>query len=201
VPRLFALERDAAELQLTDLGLRVGEIAVERHPSTPRGLVTWQSPPPGVRVPEGTLVQFTLSGGPQRVPVPDLVGYDVQVARQLVEAAGLAVDRVDQTQAPAPQGVVVSTRPATGSTLLPGTGVVLVTSVGAPTITVPDLLGLTRDSATVVLEDAGLTLGTSFRRTTTRGEPDTVIEQDPDPGTLSAPGTVVNVTIARRPSE
>jgi serine/threonine-protein kinase len=201
VPQLIQLEREAAEARLAEAGLLVGEIEVERHPAAPRGAVTWQSPPPGVRVPEGALVRLTLSGGPQRVPLPDLVGYDVQVARGLVEAAGLSVGRVDATQAPAPQGVVVSTRPATGATLLPGAEVVLVVSVGAPTITVPDLTGLMRDSAAVTLEEAGLTLGTSFRRTTTRGEPGTVIEQVPAAGTLSAPGTVVNVTIARRPSE
>jgi serine/threonine-protein kinase len=201
VPRLLDLERETAESRLTESGLVLGQADVESHPSSPRGRVTWQSPPPGVRVPEGSVVRITVSGGPQRVAVPDLVGYDIQAARALVEAAGLAVGRVDATQAPAPQGVVVSTRPPTGATLLPGGEVILMVSVGAPTITVPDLTGLTRDSAGAVLEEVGLTLGTSLRRTSTRGAPDTVIEQDPAPGTLSAPGTVVNIRIARRPSE
>jgi len=201
VPRLLSLDRTAAEARLAEVGLILGEVDVETHPINPRGQVTWQVPPPGVQLPEGSLVRITLSGGPQRVPVPDLVGYDVEVARSLVEATGLAVGRVEATQAPAPQGVVVSTRPPTGATLLPGRQITLVVSVGAPTITVPDLTGLTRDSATVILEHAGLALGTSLRRTSIRGEPNTVLEQNPAHGTLSAPGTVVNITLVRRPSQ
>src|SRR3972149_5839416 len=61
--------------------------------------------------------------------------------------------------------------------------VTLVVSIGAPTITVPDLRGLTLEEARLILEQAGLTLGTYFRRTSDE-RAGTIIHQTPAPGTL-----------------
>jgi serine/threonine-protein kinase len=200
VPRLIALEEAAAIAALEQQNLRPGDIERAPHPDAPAGRVVWQDPPPGVGVPEGTIVRLVVSGGPQRIPVPDLVGYDAAIARELVDAAGLSLGRVDETQAPVPRGVVVASRPATGATLPPGGRVTLVVSAGAPTITVPQIVGLTPEEATTVLEEAGLTLGTSIRRTALGAQPGTIMEQTPAPGTLAAPGTAVNVIVARRRS-
>jgi serine/threonine-protein kinase len=70
-------------------------------------------------------------------------------------------------------------------------------SVGAPTIVVPDLAGLTLEEARAVLEQAGLTLGTYFRRASS-ARPGTIVEQRPAAGTLAAPGVAVDVILARR---
>lgn len=198
VPRLIGLTQERAEQTLADAGLQVGGVTAEPHARMERGTVVWQDPPEGIAVPQGQSVLLTVSAGPQRIPVPDLSGYDVSLARQMVSAAGLAVGGVESTQAPVAAGVVVNSRPPAGATLPPGTQITLVVSVGAPTITVPDLRGLTQELADSVLRQAGLALGTAMRRTSDTREPGTVLEQTPAPGTLSAPGTTVNVTIARR---
>lgn len=198
VPRLLGMNRSDALQALADARLAVGDTQSATHPEAPRGEVVWQDPPAGMAVPERTSVDVTLSGGPQRVPVPDLVGYDAVLATQLIAAAGLRVRSIDSTQAPVPRGVVVNTRPPAGATLLPGNGVTLVVSVGAPTITVPNLAGLSEIEAELVLEQVNLVLGTSVRRTHQVAEPGTVLEQRPAAGTLAAPGTAINITIARR---
>ncbi len=200
VPTLLGLSQSAAEQRLEEGGLLLGNVERTSHPKASPGQVIWQDPPANVAVPEGTMVRLTVSGGPQRVPVPDLLGYDASVARQLLDAAGLAVGRVDSTQAPVPRGVVVTTRPATGTTVLPGATVTLVVSVGAPTIRVPDLSGLTTEEAGIILQQVGLSLGSSFRRASPRIPPGTIVDQTPAPGTLSAPGTLVNIFVARPPS-
>jgi serine/threonine-protein kinase len=197
VPQLIGLTQNEAEEAVGQAGLIVGEVRSESHPTAARGDVFWQDPPPGIGVQRGHSIHLTVSGGPQRIPVPDLTGYDAAVAEQLILAGGLIVGRREMTQAPAPRGVVINTRPPTGTTLLPGTEVTLVVSLGAPTITVPDLEGLTREEADSVLVDAGLSLGTAVRRTTRDWPPGTVMAQTPAPGTLSAPGTAVNITLAR----
>ena len=63
----------------------------------------------------------------------------------------------------------------------------------------PTLRGLSVEEARLALETAGLALGTTFPQTTTAAAPGEVFYQDPPAGTLSAPGTVVNVRIARSP--
>jgi len=197
VPNLFGLMEDEAADALEQAGLALGDVEEATHPVAARRQVVWQDPPPGVRVTPRAAVSITVSTGPQRVPVPDLVGYDAALAGQLLTAAGLTIRSLDSTQAPVPRGVVVNTRPPAGAPLVPGTGVTLVVSVGAPTIVVPDLAGLTRAEAEFALADVGLILGAMVRRTSMADEPGTIIEQRPAPGTLSAPGTAVNVTVAR----
>ncbi len=200
VPRLLGLARTEAETRVADGGLRISDIEGVTHPTAGRGQVVWQDPPAGVGVPEGTLIRLTVSNGPQRIPVPDLLGYHATVAGQLLEAAGLEVGRIIQTQAPVPRGVVVSTRPSTGSTLLPRSSVTLVVSEGAATIPVPNLSGLTIDEAEMILQSVGLVVGETMRKASRDVPPGTIVEQDPRAGTLSAPGTIVKIFIARAPS-
>ncbi len=196
VPSLLGLTADAAQQALTAAGLKVEKIDGERHPTAPRGTVFWQDPPPGVVVPQGTSVQLTVSQGPQPIPVPDVVGYDGAIGQSLIQAAGLKVGSVDSAQTAASKGVIVNTRPPAGRALDPGGHVTLVVSAGAPTIVVPDLAGLTLDSARSVLEQANLALGTYFRRAS-NARAGTVIEQHPAAGTLSSPGVAVDVILAR----
>lgn len=197
VPRVIGMTSDKAREALVQLELKPETPEQVRHPTAPAGTVVWQDPPAGVVVTQGTSVQFSVSVGPQRIPVPDVAGYDAQVARLLVESAGLRVGGVDSTQTASPKGVTVNTRPPAGTALVPGGRVTLVVSVGAPTIPVPSLMGLTREEARVVLEQAGLILGTYVHRTMSGVRPETVIEQRPAPGTLSAPGTTVQIVLAR----
>lgn len=197
VPRVLGMPRDAASRVLDDAGLAVGAVETATHPTAARGDVVWQDPPPGVALEEGAPVQLTVSAGPSRIPVPDLAGYDGDLAGRLIQAAGLRVERVDSTQAPVPQGVVVNTRPPAGTPLLPGGGIVMVVSVGAPTITVPDLMGFTPEEAEAILQQVGLTLGTLARGRSAAAPPGTIVEQTPAAGTLAAPGRAVDVTLAR----
>jgi beta-lactam-binding protein with PASTA domain len=49
------------------------------------------------------------------------------------------------------------------------------------------------------VEMEGLQLGTVTRRRTASANPGTVVEQSPGAGTLAAPGTVVDIVVARSP--
>jgi beta-lactam-binding protein with PASTA domain len=199
VPRVLGLEQERAQTALAGAGFTLGSVQRAPHPTVPAGSVFWQDPPPDVSALEATAVDLTVSSGPQRVPVPDVAGYDAEDARTLLEAAGLRVRNTESTQAPTPRNVAVNTRPPAGATLPPGADVVLVVSVGAATIRVPSLTGLTVSEARLALETAGLALGTVFAQTTAAVAPGEVFYQEPSAGTLSAPGTVVNVRLARSP--
>lgn len=197
VPRVLGLSADDARQALRDRGLVPNQSDAMNHPTAARGAVVWQDPPPGVEVPQGTPVSFAASRGPQPIPVPDVAGYDQSMAERLITAAGLEVEAVDQSQAPVPKGIVVNSRPPAGVTLVPGSGVILFVSAGAPTISVPDLTGLTPQEAREVLEEAGLALGSTRTKPSQAGSPGTILEQEPGVGTLAAPGSAVNVTLRR----
>lgn len=197
IPRVLGAAEEKAREDLRAAGFGIGAVQRIPHPTAPAGAVVWQDPPADVVAPEATEVALTLSTGPQRVPVPDVAGYGADDARALIEGAGLRVGSTESTQAPTPRNVAVNTRPPAGTTLPPGSSVVLVVSVGAATIRVPTLLGLTVEEARLALETAGLAMGTSFAQTTDAAAPGEVFYQEPSAGTLSAPGTAVNVRTAR----
>ena len=199
VPRVLGLSLQEASAALRKTGLQVQDGGSESHPSAPQGTIIWQDPPPGVSAPAGLRVTLVSSDGPPKIPVPHVTGLDGPLAQQLIVAAGLTVAQVESVQAAAAPGVTMLTRPAATTLLAPGAPVTVVVSRGAPTIAVPGLLGLSQADARTRLEQEGLTLGTVTRRRSGDGTPGTVIAQRPAAGTLAAPGTVVDVVVARSP--
>ncbi len=199
VPRVLGLPHAEARQELDRASLVARDGGSEPHPTAAQGTVIWQDPPPGVVAPQGAHVTLVVSAGPPKIPIPDVAGLDGSLAERLIGAGGLTVSQVESVQAAAPRGVVMLTRPPAGNVLSPGAGLVVVVSRGAPTIAVPRLLGLTPADARTRLELEGLQLGTVTRRRTGEANPGTVVGQRPAAGTLAAPGTVVDIVVARSP--
>lgn len=199
VPRVLGLTRAEAQAEIQRAQLQITEGGAEPHPTAAQGIVIWQDPPPGVIAPEGAKVTLVSSAGPPKIPVPDVANLDAALAQSLIAAAGLTVSRVESVQAAAPTGLAMLTRPPAGTALAPGAGLIVVVSRGAPTIAIPDLLGMASGDARTRLELEGLQLGTVTRRRTAEASPGTVVGQRPAAGTLAAPGTVVDIVVARSP--
>jgi len=197
VPRVIRLSLADAQETIEEALLAVSDTEVVSHPEAPYGQVVWQDPPPTLAAPRGSGVALWVSRGPRPVPVPDVAGYEQALAVGLIEATGLRVARIDTSVAPQERGVVVNTRPPAGQSLVPGEGVILFVSVGAPTIAVPELSGFTLDEAREALEELGLVLGSTRTRRTPGGAPGLIIGQEPAAGTLSALGAAVNVIVIR----
>lgn len=184
VGRVLGLPIAEAEKQLSEEGLKAKREADETDPVIPADHVTWQDPPPGTALPRGAIVRLTASSGPAPVSIPDVTGFEVELARQVMEAAGLRIGEVDAVPNVAEEGVVVATRPPGGTTRAPGTSVGLVVSKGPADIRVPDVLGLEQDDARRRLESAGLRVGTVTTRGV-RGKAGTVVQQRPGAGVFS----------------
>jgi serine/threonine-protein kinase len=199
VPRALGLSLAEAQALLKKAQLAVSDGGVDPHPTAPQGTVIWQDPPPGVIAPEGLKVTLVVSAGPSKIPVPDVAGLEAGLAQRLISAAGLMVSQVESVQAAAPSGFAMLTRPPAGTALAPGAALALVVSRGAPTIAVPDLLGMVAADARTRIEMEGLQLGTMTRRSTPNATPGTVVAQRPAAGTLASPGTVVDIVVARSP--
>jgi len=199
VPRVLGLSLQEASAEVRKVGLQVLDGGSGPHPTAPQGTVVWQDPPPGTSAPAGMRVTLVVSSGPPKIPVPDVAGLDGELAQRLVAAAGLTVSQVESVQAAAPRGIAMLTRPPASTVLSPGAPVTVVVSRGAPTISVPGLLGLSQADARTRLEVEGLQLGTVARRRTGDASPGTVVAQRPAAGTLAAPGTVVDIVVARSP--
>ena len=199
VPRVVGLTVTEASTAVQKAGLQVQDGGSEPDPTAPKGVVTWQDPPGGVSAPVGLRVTLVSSDGPSKIPVPDVSGLGGDLAQRLVVAAGLTTSPPESVQAASPPGVTMLTRPPAGTLLAPAAPVTVVVSRGAPTIPVPDLLGMSQADARTRVEVEGLQLGTVTRRRTAGANPGTVVAQQPVAGTLAAAGTVVDIVVARSP--
>jgi eukaryotic-like serine/threonine-protein kinase len=197
VPLVVGMPADEAERTLDGGGFRVKlQDTRESDPVLPAGHITWQDPPAFTQAPGGSLIELTVSSGPAPVTVPDVQLFDLDEARRIMGAAGLAVGVIDSVPADAPPGVVVSTRPAVGSPRSPGSPVDLVVSRGPAAVRVPDLSSMAESDARARLDALGLRVGLVRTRLDTQVSPGTVLEQRPQPGVLLPRGGRVDLTVA-----
>ena len=103
---------------------------------------------------------LTVSKGAARATVPNFVGKDARVAEAELRALGFRVYRADK-RSDAPVGQVLLMNPCAGACLNVGDAVTLTVSAGIPTqtVTVPDLVGLSRAEALMQAYLAHLRVG------------------------------------------
>ena len=123
VPRVTGIAVDAAQQTLQAHGFRPEIADSAPHPTYAAGLVTWQDPSAGAAAPRGSVVALTVSEGTPRRVVPSVQGLDVELAQQLLLAAGLTVGTVDTVPGTQPAGTAVATEPAAGDSIAAGSSV------------------------------------------------------------------------------
>lgn len=134
-------------------------------------------------------------GGVGVIGVPDLVGSDVEAAKQLAGDAGLQVE-TQEIEDDAPAGTVVDQSVPAGTRVASDTEFTLEVSSGTPPCcTVPELVGLDVEEAAAALRDAGLTVG-SVEYQDSDEEIGTVLGQEPDAGSSAATDDAVDLTLS-----
>jgi len=181
-----------AEAALTSSDLAVS--TEERFDDTvPAGHVIAVSPSTGTTVKKSADVHLVVSKGEQTFPVPDLVGTELEDAREEVEELGLELveDDPEHSETVA-EGEIIS-QSAAADALPEGGEVHVVVSQGRQPITVTDQRGNSGDAARSALESAGFQVASSQAHSGSvpRGA---VISQDPASGTLFRGDTVTLVT-------
>lgn len=197
VARVLGLPLPEAEKELSEQGFKAKVDGEDTDPVIPAGHIIWQDPPPEMSLPSGTTVHLTVSSGPATVSVPDVISFDLDQARQVMEAAGLRIGDVDSIASPLDAGLVVATRPPTGGTKTPGSTVEIVVSRGPADIRVPDVVGLKQEEARTRLEAAGLKVGLVTTRAGKRNPAGIVLEQRPTAGVLSPRDSRINLVISK----
>jgi eukaryotic-like serine/threonine-protein kinase len=166
--------------------------------TTPRDHVIAQDPAAGARAREGTTVTLTVSAGPGQAPVPMVKGLSRADAEQAVSQAGLRSKVHSQTSDTVPSGTVIDSQPAQGTEVDKGSTVTLLVSKGKAKVTVPNVNGLDSSTAQGELRQAGLDV-TLVEQVSSSADPGTVLGQDPGAGASVPRGTVVHLTVAKRP--
>jgi eukaryotic-like serine/threonine-protein kinase len=195
VPRVVGQDVQSATAQLRSAGLKA---SVDRVTSgRPVDEVLAQDPGGGERAKDGSTVTLTVSRGPGQAAVPSVAGLGQRKAIAQLTQAGLVVDRiVRQADDTVPKGRVIDTSPDAGQTVERGSNVTLFVSSGPKQVSVPDVVGLTKQQAQQTLGNRGFQV-TMTEQGSDSAAPGTVLSQDPAAGASADPGSTVAIVIAR----
>ena len=166
----------------------------------PSGVVIAADHGPGSVLRHGTDVTLQVSQGPERYAVPRLDGLDVATAQQTVEQNQLTLgEQTRQHHETVPAGQVVSSTPAAGEQVPPGTAVAVVVSDGPAPVDLVDVQGRSEAEARSMLEGPGLLVEISPDREFSDTVPEgSVVRQEPGPGQVER-GTTVRLVLSQGP--
>jgi beta-lactam-binding protein with PASTA domain len=131
VPDLYGNTPDQAAALLGDVGLKLGAVSEDYSADVVEGGIIYQDPVAGERVEPGSVVNVTISLGPEQVEVPNVYGLDLETAQLTVANAGLNSE-IFEVENNAPYGTALSTEPQAGSLVDPGVTVTIYYSGGPP---------------------------------------------------------------------
>ena len=198
-PDVVGLPFDEATTVLGAAGLTLQAAAEDYSEEVPPGSIIATDPAPGAGIAPAGTVSATVSLGPERYAVPDVLGSSPTEATDTIVAAGLASGgRVEVFDDAVPVGQVAGTQPPIGEPVPPNTPVDLLVSKGPEPVEIEDVTGRKQAVAVKRLEDAGLQVTTieEFSESVAEGR---AVSITPSPGTVVDSGTTVELIISKGP--
>ncbi|MBR5342550.1 MAG: Stk1 family PASTA domain-containing Ser/Thr kinase [Oscillospiraceae bacterium] len=173
--------------------------------SSAPGVVLKQDPKPErsvMVVPSGIDVRLEVSTSSSTLSVPEVVNRYYVDALQTLENAGFVCEIENATSAVVPRDYVIAVSPSAGEEISYGSVVYITVSSGPEilTVEVPNLVGISLDSAKAKLETARLSFGGS-EYVVSEFESGTVIGQIPEAFTQIEEHAKVTLIISSGPAE
>ena len=204
IPDLIGVDQGEATNLVTEFKWEI-VVVEEANEELPVGAVIRTDPETGKKLETGKALTFVVSTGPPPVPLPELNGLDAATALATLTDGGLVLGvETPEYSEDVPVGVIIrwaiSSQPTlvAGQEVIKGTAVDTFVSQGPAPRVVPDLTGMSIESATTALTDLRLTINRGddqFSLVATGG----VATQSPAPGESLARGTAVTVAISKGP--
>jgi serine/threonine-protein kinase len=139
--------------------------------------------------------QIVTAPEAEMLEIPSVGGRVESDARSTLEARGFVVEQRSTADNAIPANQVIFTEPAAGTTVVEGSTVTLVVSSGANLVTVPSVLTRTENEALQLITSAGFQ--PSRQAVTSDIAPEgEVVGQEPQPGSLADPGSVVTYQVS-----
>ncbi len=199
VPDVTNQTEDEATRILKDAKLK-SNVTYDYSDSVAEGNVITTTPAAGSKVAKDTVINVVVSKGAQKAKVPNIVGMSQEDAIQTLGAAGLVAGNVDQVFDSSAAGTVLSQGLRSGKEVINGTAVDFTISKGPETkkVTVPSLVGKSKDAAVQALSNAKLypDVSEAYSSDVTAGY---VISASIASGAQVEEGTTVSIVISKGP--
>jgi serine/threonine-protein kinase len=195
IPAVAALTESAALQELYGANLRP-QIKRLQNDTVPKGT----DPAAGASLDPNSEVVLNISDGPSTIKIPDnLPGQTEAAARDVLRQSGLvgAPSTTEANSATVPAGRVITTSPAPGQMVAPGSTVEIVVSTGK--VSMPELRGSTRAEAEAALKELGLV--PNFQEVeNSQVEAGRVTDQSDPVNAAVAQGKTINIVVAKAPA-
>jgi serine/threonine-protein kinase len=196
VPDVEGLTRKQARAKLRGAGFRVRE-REEANEDVRAERVIRTLPPSASEIAVGATVTMVVSTGPEQVTVPNVVGQDVDEARDRLEAAGLKAEVRREDSSDEDPGTVLRQDPGGQEEVESGSEVTLVVAEEPEEVSVPDVRGRSESEAVSALSSVGLEVNVE-ETTVDRPSQDGVVQrQAPRAGQRLERGKRVTITVGR----
>ena len=129
IPDVKGMTLAKAQEEIKAQGFSMGDVVRVREPKITAGTVIAQSPSAPAQISAGRKIDLLVQDGAGAdgvITVPDVNRMTEKEAREALETVGVKVNGVDRVYSPLlPEGLAIETRPAAGSTMRAGQGVIL----------------------------------------------------------------------------
>jgi serine/threonine-protein kinase len=141
---------------------------------------------------------YKISGPGNKIAIPSLAGMTQSQAAKAVAELGLTVDVKEKVfSEDVPKGKVITSDPAGGGRVAIAGTVHLIISKGKERIEVPDLVGLTIESATVALSESNLKVGRVTEKFSANLEAGLIIDGNPSSGSPVRKDSTVDLLVSK----
>jgi len=182
-----------------------GDFKVEKAGSDfcdqPKDTVCRQNPENG-EIKRYDTVQLTMSKGKkpaEKVEVPDVLNVQFESARASLKAKGFTVEK-ETEESDQTAGKVTRQSLDAGKKVARGTTITLTVATPQQQVSVPDVTTKPLADAETALKAQGFKVQ-SKEQESGDAQAGTVISQDPAGGGTAAPGSVINLTVAKAPAQ
>lgn len=195
-PELIGMDINEAKKKYSGFNIVVESSAF--HEQYDKDIIYDQSVNEGMIVKEGATIKVKISSGIQYFSLADYKNFEENQVYKILTDNEIEFNTVTEYNDEIPEGYVIKTEPGADTQVDSGTVVVVYVSMGAENTytTVPSVVGYTLEDARMILNSAGIRIG-SVDRVDGDGQSTEVISQTLPEGTTVSHGSTIGLVIIR----
>ena len=155
IPYVLDLETERAIYVIEESGFTIGQTLEVNDDTVPRGFVISQNPVAGTKMGPSSTVDLVISAGPSLIVISDLSRKSPEDAIQILETLGFEYEIIEEYSENVDVGLVSHTLPGQGEIVTLDQVIQVIVSLGLK-VEVPNVIGLTYQEASNILQEVGL---------------------------------------------
>lgn len=198
LPNLVGMSKEEAQKEAENLKLKIEIKEEEFNKEVPEGFIISQDPKyiEKYNVKEGSTITVVVSKGQEKTKVPNVKGKSQEEALQLLEAANLKAEIIEETSKTVKEGYVISQETEPDEEAFAGDTVKIHISkgTGIKQVNVVSVIGQSEANAKTTLTGLGLKVNVAYEEDTSKAD-GIVLKQSLEGGKTVNEGTTITITV------